>query len=121
VSRTRPRPKLSKKKPPASLLAKSILGSIGLQLVVHAIFQASVYSWTSWNYLPANHPDFDDETNQNTRISVLFVFSNFQYIASVLAFSIGKPFRMPMWSNGSFFSSLTFPLLMTVLTAALSL
>jgi cation-transporting ATPase 13A3/4/5 len=99
MSRTRPRDKLSKKKPPASLLARSILVSIALQLVVHSIFQVAVYAWTSWNYLPANHPDYDAETNQDTRISVLFVFSNFQYIASVLAFSIGKPFRRPMWTN----------------------
>lgn len=37
--------------------------------------------------------------------TVLFYFTNFQYVASCLTFSISKPYRKPMWSNYPLFIS----------------
>ncbi len=36
-------------------------------------------------------------------VSYLFSFANFQYIATVVAFSFGKPFKKPMYTNLIFF------------------
>ena len=36
---------------------------------------------------------------------MLFLISNFQYLATCLAFSVSKPFRQPIWSNLPFFLS----------------
>jgi hypothetical protein len=38
----------------------------------------------------------------NYENTVLFLVSSFQYILVAAVFSIGAPYRQPMWSNGTF-------------------
>mmetsp|Transcript_7294 Transcript_7294/g.6611 ORF Transcript_7294/g.6611 Transcript_7294/m.6611 type:complete len:145 (+) Transcript_7294:787-1221(+) len=50
------------------------------------------------------HPGSNDEYELifSYDSTTIFLFSNFQYIATVLAFSIGKPFRKEFYTNAKF-------------------
>ena len=37
-------------------------------------------------------------------VTTIFLFANFQYIATMFAISVGKPFRLPFYTNSSFFN-----------------
>lgn len=54
-------------------------------------------------YTPPPSPDTKDGSNQlestNFENSVLFLLSCFQYILVAGVFSIGPPYRKPMWTN----------------------
>ena len=40
-----------------------------------------------------------DQPNPSYESTVLFMIANFQYLVTCVAFSIAKPFRLPIWSN----------------------
>lgn len=50
---------------------------------------------------PADPADGDRLQSTNWENSALFLVSCFQYILVAAVFSIGPPFRKPMWSNGN--------------------
>lgn len=62
------------------------------------------YSWVCRRYQPPppNDPSADDNKLEATNFenSTLFLISCFQYILVAAVFSIGPPYRRPMWTNG---------------------
>jgi cation-transporting ATPase 13A3/4/5 len=52
---------------------------------------------------PANDPASNNNRLESTNYenTVLFLISCFQYILVAAVFSIGPPYRKPMWTNGA--------------------
>ncbi|EAR98781.2 E1-E2 ATPase family protein (macronuclear) [Tetrahymena thermophila SB210] len=108
-------PTLSKQVPGSSLISFPVLCSVigmtflngGFQVIMFFILRAqgwymSVYD--SHSYIG----DFDDPDSRKScyESTVLFLFSNFQYISTCVAFSIGKPFKREFYTNKWFTISL---------------
>jgi len=99
MSRTTAYHKLHKSIPNGKLISKavltSVIGQIGIQAVVQlaAFFILKQQGW----FTPLNE---DGERNytcyENT---TLFYVSLIQYIFIIIVFSVGKPFRKPIWTN----------------------
>ncbi|PPQ70563.1 hypothetical protein CVT24_000052 [Panaeolus cyanescens] len=106
VGRTLPYPRIFPKRPTASLVSKKVLASIIGQIVITSAVQAWAYLWVrrqKW-YTPPSPGHHSDESNKldslNFENTVLFLISCFQYILVAGVFSIGPPYRKPMWTNG---------------------
>ncbi|GMK53976.1 hypothetical protein CspeluHIS016_0105620 [Cutaneotrichosporon spelunceum] len=102
MGRTLPYPKIFPKRPTASLVSKKVLTSIIGQTFINAIIQGLVYLWVQKQPFyepPIVNPDELETFNyENTS---LFLVSCFQYILVAAVFSVGPPYRMPMFSNPS--------------------
>ncbi|RKP26448.1 P-type ATPase-like protein, partial [Syncephalis pseudoplumigaleata] len=108
MGRTGAYPRLSTRRPTASLVSHKVLASIGGQIVVQAAFQLVVYYLTMrqpW-YVPPPSPDPDDPNVLCYINSTLFSFSCFQYLFVAAVFSVGAPFRRSMFSNAWFVLSM---------------
>ncbi|KAI9271989.1 hypothetical protein BY458DRAFT_509141 [Sporodiniella umbellata] len=93
-------PQLHHKRPTASLMSKKVLTSLIGQIVITSSFQLIAY-WTvhlqPWYKAPVFDPDGENITCfENT---VLFLLSSFQYILVAVVFSVGPPYRKPLWTN----------------------
>jgi len=104
-----PTNKLSKKRPTENLLSAKVLTGMFGQCIIQAVGQilmAAILSKQYWYIEPevfyeaevaltededANPPDYDK--------SAVFLVAVFQLTATVLAFSSGKPFRKPFYTN----------------------
>jgi len=113
MGRTLPYPRIYPKRPTASLVSKKVLSSIIGQIILTSAVQIWAYSWVrkqDW-YTPPPSPDTKEGSNQlestNFENSVLFLISCFQYILVAGVFSIGPPYRKPMWTNVFLVLSLT--------------
>ncbi|KAJ3989971.1 P-type ATPase [Lentinula detonsa] len=105
MGRTLPYPNIYYKRPTASLVSKKVLSSIIGQIIITSAVQIWAYTWVrgqEWYTSPPS-PDTKDGSNQlestNFENSVLFLISCFQYILVAGVFSIGPPYRKPMWTN----------------------
>jgi len=106
MGRTLPYPRVHPKRPTASLVSKKVLASIIGQIVITSVVQLWAYFWVrrqEWytpppTSLPSNdgHNKLESTNYENT---VLFLISCFQYILVAAVFSIGPPYRKPMWTN----------------------
>ncbi|GJE95870.1 P-type cation-transporting ATPase domain-containing protein [Phanerochaete sordida] len=105
MGRTLPYPKLHPKGPTASLVSKKVLSSIIGQVIVTSGIQFWAFHWVreqSWYTPPVmNDPDSDEGklAARNYENSALFLVSCFQYILVAAVFSIGPPYRKPIWTN----------------------
>lgn len=64
---------------------------------------------------PADSNSDDDQLEAtNFENSALFLVSCFQYILVAAVFSIGAPYRRPMWTNGDVFPAASAPTLRVV-------
>lgn len=106
VGRTDPYPRIHPKGPTASLVSKKVLASIIGQIFITSAFQFWAFFWVRtqpW-YIPPPPNDPNAEGNQlestNYENTVLFLISCFQYVLVAAVFSIGPPYRKPMWTNG---------------------
>lgn len=112
---------LDPKRPTASLVSKKVLTSLIGQIIITSTFQLVIYGvvqrqdWLVsmkekdycidanpyFRYVPpAFDPDGDNiECYENT---VLFLLSSFQYILVAIVFSVGPPYRKPLWTNGNY-------------------
>lgn len=105
MGRTLPYPKLHPKGPTASLVSKKVLSSIIGQVIITSGIQFWAYFWVRrqpWYTPPVmNDPDSDEGklAAKNYENSALFLVSCFQYILVAAVFSIGPPYRKPMWTN----------------------
>lgn len=103
MGNTKSYPRLSRELPQQSLLNLPVLFSIlghfliviGLQIAIFWVL--SLQSW----FVPLD-PSLDPDDVKNIECmenTTLFLFGNFQYVGSVLAFSVSKPFRKPIYTN----------------------
>ncbi|KAI8150400.1 ATPase [Fennellomyces sp. T-0311] len=98
---TGPWPHLDRKRPTASLVSKKVLTSLLGQILICSTFQIIAY-WVTrqqvWYVAPVFNPD--GENIQSYENTVLFLLSSFQYILIAVVFSVGPPYRKPLWTNG---------------------
>lgn len=94
------------RRPTSSLLSLQVLSSLILQFLIHFSFQLGTY-WiakyqSSISASPWLIPCVIEGGGQNSecyQVTIIFLISNFQYIASCLACSAAKPFRKPFYTN----------------------
>jgi len=108
MARTRPYPTLHTKRPTANLVSKKVLLSMLGQVIICSLFQALTFWLTRrqpWYEPPSVNPD---ELNVvSAENSALFLVSSFQYLTVAAVFSVGPPFRQPMYTNPMLVASLT--------------
>ena len=108
MARTLPYPMLSPKRPTANLMSKKVLISMIGQVIICAVAQGFTF-WLvrhqEWYRRPEINPDKLNVVNyENT---ALFLVSSFQYITVAAVFSVGPPYRMPIYTNPMLLLSLT--------------
>ncbi|CAD6973738.1 unnamed protein product [Tilletia controversa] len=100
MARTLPYPDIHPKRPTANLVSKKVLTSMLGQVVICASVQLFAFLYTRaqpWYEQPILNPD---ELNViNPENSSLFLISSFQYILVAAVFSVGPPYRKPMYTN----------------------
>jgi len=122
MGRTQPFDRIHPKRPTASLVSKKVLASIIGQIVITSSVQVWTFVWTRaqpW-YEPPK-PDLENNKLETTNYenTTLFLVSCFQYVLVAAVFSIGPPYRKPIWTNGwLMFSIISLSLLSTVLLLA---
>ncbi|WFD03856.1 hypothetical protein MOBT1_002552 [Malassezia obtusa] len=108
MARTLPYPTLHVKRPTANLVSKKVLLSMIAQVVICSVAQVFTFWLTRrqpWYEPPIVNPD---ELNVvNAENSALFLVSSFQYITVAAVFSVGPPFRKPIYTNPMLLVSLT--------------
>ncbi|ODN81649.1 hypothetical protein L202_02049 [Cryptococcus amylolentus CBS 6039] len=107
MGRTLPFPKIHPKRPTASLVSRKVLISIIGQIVINAAVQVVVFVWVRrqpWYTKPDTNVDKLETINYEN--SALFLVSCFQYILVAGVFSVGPPYRKPLWTNPSLVSCL---------------
>ncbi|EAR98775.2 E1-E2 ATPase family protein (macronuclear) [Tetrahymena thermophila SB210] len=110
-------PSLSKQVPGSNLVSFPVLISVigmtllngGFQVIMFFVLRAQ--SW--YMSVQDAHDYLDDLDNEDARKScyestTLFFFTNFQYISTCIAFSIGKPFKKEFFTNKWFTITLVF-------------
>ncbi|VDB96191.1 unnamed protein product [Peniophora sp. CBMAI 1063] len=106
MGRTLPYERIHIRRPTASLVSKSVLTSIVGQIIVTSAIQFWAFFWIRrqpyYEPPPPADPTSEDSHLQATNYenSTLFLVSCFQYILVAAVFSIGPPYRKPMWTNG---------------------
>lgn len=102
MGRTLPYPKIYPKRPTASLVSKKVLTSIIGQTIINAGIQGLVFIWIRQQefYVPPIK-DSDELETLNYENTVLFLVSCFQYILVAGVFSVGPPYRKPIYTNPS--------------------
>lgn len=103
MGRTRPRTTLGSRRPVGSLVSRSIILSIAFQMLIHAIIAIGYYLYNIYYWIPSEFPNWDSEDIRKHLVTAMFLLGNFQYVATGLAFSIGKPYRKAVWNNFPFF------------------
>lgn len=107
------------KNPTSNLLSKKVLTSLAGQALLMGAFQVLAFLWVRRQafYLPpgemeppgqrrrlkawdGGEEDDDDDVIYCYEDTVLFLLSNFQYVVGAVVFSIGRPFRKGMHTNG---------------------
>ncbi|KAL6307860.1 P-type ATPase [Sparassis latifolia] len=121
MGRTLPFPRIHPKRPTASLVSKRVLSSIIGQILITAAVQLWAFVWVrrqDW-YTPPARSDPNGDSDQleasNYENSALFLVSCFQYILVAAVFSIGPPYRKPIWTNALLMFSITALSLFSVL------
>ncbi|ORX61792.1 putative P-type ATPase [Hesseltinella vesiculosa] len=94
-------PHLYHQQPTASLVSKKVLTSLFGNIIINTGFQFLAY-WMihkqAWYTPPTFDPDGENiACYENT---VLFLVSSYQYILVAVVFSVGPPYRQPLWTNG---------------------
>lgn len=100
MARTEPFETLSPKRPTANLMSKKVLTSMLGQVVICALTQFIAFFYITtqpWYDPPAFDPDSMNVVNPPN--SALFLVSSFQYILVAAVFSVGPPYRKPMYTN----------------------
>ncbi|CAD8193351.1 unnamed protein product [Paramecium pentaurelia] len=112
--------KINKFVPGSSLISFSVLGSVIGQTIIQLAFQLGVYLLLlkqSW-FIPNEELNQEDLNDDSMKIcfenTTLFIFGNFQYLMIALAYSNGKPFRKPFYTNFYFIGSTIFLFILAI-------
>ncbi|KAK6204356.1 cation translocating P-type ATPase [Scheffersomyces amazonensis] len=106
MSWSKPYPKIISKRPTANLVSPKILIPLICHITIIGIFQLLLWLQVQkqpWYIKPV--PD-DDEHVKSSDNTVLFLFSNFQYILIAIVLSQGPPYRESMVHNVPFLVNL---------------
>lgn len=106
MGRTKPKTQLNQRRPVGSLVSRSIIGSMMLQVLIHTIFSLGFFLWANILYFPRYQPYWNKAEQRKYLITTIFLLTNFQYVFSAIAYSIGKPYRKPVWTNYPYYLSL---------------
>lgn len=115
MSWSKPYGKLVVKRPSANLVSPKILIPICCHILFLMIPQIILWLWVQrepWYIHPVLGNDEEVQSSDNT---VLFLFSNFQYILIAVVLSTGPPYRQPFFKNYMFLLNLCFLLLISAL------
>ncbi|CAI5756413.1 unnamed protein product [Candida verbasci] len=118
MSWSKPFDKLIVKRPTANLVSPKILIPLICHILVLLIFQVFLWLWVKkepWYIKPIPGSDDAVKSSDNT---VLFLFSNFQYILIAIVLSQGPPYRQSMIKNIPFIINI---IMATLLSASLFL
>ncbi|KAH7108171.1 Ca-transporting ATPase [Auriculariales sp. MPI-PUGE-AT-0066] len=102
MGRTLPYDRIHPKRPTASLVSRKVLVSIIGQVIVTSAVQFWVFFWVRaqpWYEPPPTEGINGKLETTNFENTALFLVSSFQYILVAAVFSIGPPYRQPMWTN----------------------
>jgi cation-transporting ATPase 13A2 len=102
VGRTLPFPEIHPKRPTGSLVSKRVLTSIISQTLINGFVQLGVFllvRMQPWYTEP--DVNIDKLETLNYENTALFLVSSFQYLVVAAVFSVGPPYRKPIWSNRS--------------------
>ena len=109
MSMTEPFNDLSVERPSDSLFSikclASVIGQICLQMFGQLIILETLIQRDFYEGIEKNEEYFENKQTlitDNQEVGVLFIFSNFLYLGSIMAFSISKPFRKPFYTNWLF-------------------
>ncbi|KAM3163822.1 Cation-transporting ATPase [Lachancea thermotolerans] len=114
MSWSKPYHKLVKKRPSANLVSPKILVPLIVSISVILAFQLIpwiIVQRAEWYKSPVVGGDDAVQSSDNT---VLFFFSNFQYVLTAIVLSVGPPYREPMSKNIGFITDVTISLLLNV-------
>ena len=107
MGRTEPHPTLVPRRPKGSLLSRSNLFSLTMQIAMTAFVQLAALCFLMlqpW-YVPVR-PQGDQVVIPCWEVTVIFLVSSFQYLILALAFSYGPPYRRRCYTNVLFMLSL---------------
>ncbi|CAN3363072.1 vacuolar cation-transporting ATPase Ypk9p [Diutina catenulata] len=99
MSWTKPYHKLVTKRPTANLVSPKVLVPLICHILVILLFQVVLWlrvRTEPWYKKPVPGGDDEVKSSDNT---VLFLFTNFQYILVSVVLSVGPPYREPMSKN----------------------
>ncbi|KAF2112000.1 ATPase type 13A2 [Lophiotrema nucula] len=107
-------PRLSRKRPTASLVSRKILTPLLGQIVFCVLIQAVGFEYVQrqpWYQKPVI--DKNHSNSLNSQNTTLFLVSCYQYILSAVVLSVGRPFRQPMSRNLPFVVTMLIALVIT--------
>ncbi|CCE78473.1 Piso0_001096 [Millerozyma farinosa CBS 7064] len=90
------------KRPPANLVSIKVLIPMCCHILTLLVFQVALWLLVQqqpWYIKPVPGDDDDVQSFDNT---ILFLFSNFQYIFIAIVLSVGPPYREPVMKNVPF-------------------
>lgn len=100
MSWPKPFNKLAMKRPTANLVSPKVLIPLVCHISVILAFQLFVWFYVQrqpWYMKPV--PSDDDDDVKSSDNTILFLFTNFQYILNAVVLSTGPPYREPMVKN----------------------
>lgn len=109
MSWSKPYPKLVVKRPTANLVSPKVLIPLLCHIFIIAMFQIGVWFYVQgqpWYVKPV--PSDSDELVKSSDNTVLFLFTNMQYILNAVVLSTGPPYREPIHKNKPFLLNLIF-------------
>lgn len=115
MSWSNPYNRLVVKRPTANLVSPKVLIPLLSHIVVILFFQIVVWVFVQeqpWYMRPS--PSDDDDDVKSSDNTMLFLFTNFQYILNAIVLSTGPPYREPMTKNKPFLINLVFAILLSI-------
>lgn len=108
MGKTEAAPKMSKQKPLESLISRFVFASLIGQFILVLLFD--VFVWFDVRSQPWYRPlHFSPHAKENIvcyETTSLFLLSSFQVLNTVVAYSISKPFKKPLYTNKFYMTSL---------------
>lgn len=115
MSWSSPFERLVVKRPTANLVSPKVLIPLLSHILVILVFQVVIWLYVQeqpWYMKPL--PSDDDDDVKSSDNTILFLFTNFQYILNAVVLSTGPPYREPMMKNKPFLINLVGAILLSV-------